>query len=210
MASSEANTILNTVCKKLSKEQFNGVVYTASPLFSNDKVPTLVDLCTELKDCCDDSCDSSVLLISVILELTGERKHAETLKKSVTGPVRSFKLEEFKYIDEDAVQKVKLRGLIVRMCRKLGQTGLVKFASNVCLQLSIRYDNYPGFELFKYLENAGHVRADSPDGLSVIMSVLDSDSEFKSVGDFIKKGDNLFLFDCSFKPDRKSKRQQFQ
>ena len=171
MASPEAIRALNTVNKKLSKEQFNGVVYTASPLFSKDNVETLVDLCAELQDCCD----NAFLLICVILELTGERKYAETLKENVSGSVRSFMLEELKYIDEDAVQKVKLRGLIVRMCHKLGQTRLVKFARNICLQVDIRPDNYPGFELFKYLENAGRLRADSPDGLSVIVDALDSD-----------------------------------
>lgn len=193
MASPQANRVLNEVNGNLSKEQFNGVVYTASPLFSNDKVQALVDVCIELKDCCDDSRDDVVLLLSVILELIGERKHAERLKQSITGPVRYFKLEEGKYIDEDALQKVKVRGLIVRMCRKLRQNGLEKFARNVCLQLNIRYDNYPGFELFKYLEKAGHLRPDSPDGLSVIMNALDSDSEFKAVADFIKKGDNFLI-----------------
>ena len=188
MASLEEIGALNTVNKKLSKDQFNGVVYTASLLFSNDKVESLVGLCNELENCCD----NAVLLISAILELTGERKYAETLKQSVSGSVRSFTLEEFKYIDEDVVQKMKLRGLIVRMCRKLGPTGLVKFARNVCLRLAIRHDNYPGFELFKYLENTGHLKADSPDGLSVIVDVLDSDSEFKAVADFIKKGDDFF------------------
>ena len=189
MASKKVMEALNTVSKKLSKDQLTGIVYTASPLFSNDRVLTLVELCTELQPCCD-NCEDAVLLISVILELIGERKYVETLRQSVTGPIRST-LEEFIYIEKEAIQKVKLRGLIVRMCRKLGPGRLDSFARNLCLQLSIHYDNCPGFELFKYLENAGHVRADSPDGLSVIMSVLDSDSEFKAVADFMEKGDDF-------------------
>ena len=187
-------TTVNKIDSKLSVKDKEDLVYLVEiliPEYATNK--TVLWLLTELgRKYCPDRGDARELLVA-LLNKAGLRLQADNLRSPKE--LRAPTLEQFKYINEEKLQRVSMRSSLIKLRHGLDLSGdsLQSLFQILCFKMESNPDNYRNiYELFRELEQKAEI---SPGNLGFIIVVLKNDAKFANVVHILGENliNNLFL-----------------
>lgn len=185
-------TTVNRINSELSAKDKEDLVYLVEvliPEYATNK--SVLWLLGELgRKYCTDRGDAGHLLVA-LLQKAGLDKHADNLRSPEE--LRPPTLEQFKYINEEKLQRVSMRSSLIKLRHGLSADTLQILLQMLCLKIESNPDNYENiYKLFRELEQKAEI---SPGNLGFIIVVLKSDAKFTNVVHILGENliNNLFL-----------------